>query len=63
MAIKYCGNDIIHEYKGYEIKKVVKYYFQGYERYYVFDGMHFERLKDAKRYIDLRGNNNERLSN
>ena len=55
MAIKYCGNEISHEYKGCEIKKVVKYYLQGCETYYVFDEIHFERLKDAKRYIDLMG--------
>lgn len=52
MAIRYYGNEIIHEYKGCEIKKVTKYYAQGTETFYSFDGKIFERLKDAKKYID-----------
>ena len=44
--------DIIHEYKGCKIEKVINYYFQGSEIFYRCDGLHFERLKDAKEYID-----------
>ena len=52
MAIHYCGNEIIHEYKGCEIRKVTKYYAQGVETFYLFDGKKFNRLKDAKDYIN-----------
>lgn len=52
MAIKYYGNEIVHEYKGCEIKKVVKHYSQGNEVFYLFDDKVFDRLKDAKHYID-----------
>lgn len=52
MAIRYYGSEIIHEYKGCEIKKVTKYYAQGTETFYLFDGKIFERLKDVKKYID-----------
>ena len=52
MAIRYYGDEIIHEYKGCEIRKVVKYYAQGSEAHYTFDGKIFQRLKDARHYID-----------
>ena len=52
MAIRYYGDEIIHEYKGCEIRKETKYYAQGNETYYTFDGKIFQRLKDAKHYID-----------
>lgn len=52
--IKYVGNDIIHIYKGYEIKKVEKYYSQGREVYYttISSSEPFYTLRDAKKYID-----------
>ena len=56
MAIKYCGNEIIHEYKGRQIKRVVRHYFGSKETHYVFDGKIFLRLKDAKHYIDTKEN-------
>lgn len=45
----------IRNYNGYEIEKKEKYYFQGSEKFYVIRGVYgsFDRLKDAKRYIDL----------
>ncbi len=52
MDILHYGNEIIHEYKGCEIKKVTKYYSQEHEIFYLFDGKVFGCLKDAKRYID-----------
>lgn len=52
MAIRYEGSQIIHEYKGSEIKKVVKYYSQGNETFYTVENKIFDRLKDAKHYID-----------
>lgn len=45
---------IIHKYRDYKIEKVENYYFQGKEVYYRCDGIHFERLKDAKKYIDIK---------
>jgi hypothetical protein len=47
--------ETIHDYKGYEIEKKEKYYFQGSEKWYIIRGVYgsFDRLKDAKRYIDL----------
>lgn len=44
--------ELTHEYKGYKIDKMFYYYWQGSETYYVVDGKRFERLKDAKSYID-----------
>lgn len=55
MAVKYSlDNQIIHTYKGVEIKKVVKYYSQGNETFYRIESTNevFFRLKDAKQYID-----------
>lgn len=54
MAIRYEGTCIIHEYKGYDIKKTVKRYSQGDETFYRIDGVNetFWRLRDAKEYID-----------
>lgn len=57
MAIRYNGTQITHEYKGVDIEKVTKYYSQGIETYYRIKGVDqkFWRLKDAKQYIDQRG--------
>lgn len=52
MAIKYIGRDIIHEYKGVSIEKVERYYSQGTERYYRVGDKMFEKLREAKQYID-----------
>jgi hypothetical protein len=54
MAIRYFGNQIIHEYKGIEIEKVVKHYSQGDETFYRVENTNkiFYKLKDAKHYID-----------
>lgn len=55
MSIRYNGNEIIHDYKGIEIQKVVKYYSQGDEIFYRVENVEdrvFLRLKDAKHYID-----------
>lgn len=52
MAVRYVGTDIIHEYKGFLIKKVEKYYSQGTERYYLVNGKVFPTLKEAKKHID-----------
>lgn len=52
MAVRYDGRNIIHEYKGFLIEKVEKYYSQGTERFYRVDGKCFEKLKEAKQYID-----------
>ena len=54
MSIRYYGDQIIHEYKGIEIEKVVKYYSQGIETYYTVENTDkiFFKLKDAKHYID-----------
>ena len=41
MAVIYSGTDIVHEYKGFYIEKVEKYYSQGTERFYRFDGKVF----------------------
>lgn len=47
-------DDIIHIYKGYKIKKVIKHYASGNETFYLIDGINdiFTRLKDAKAFID-----------
>lgn len=47
-------DEIIHIYKGYKIKKIVKHYAQGNETFYLIDGINdiFPRLKDAKAFID-----------
>ena len=54
MAIRHYGDQIIHEYKGIEIEKVVKYYSQGNETFYRVENTDkiFFRLKEAKQYID-----------
>lgn len=67
MGIKYnAGNQIVHIYKGFEITKISHYYSQGTETFYKITKKpdyltetekmtiitSFERLKDAKQYID-----------
>lgn len=47
-------DDIIHIYKGYKIKKVIKHYASGNETFYLINGINdiFFHLKDAKAFID-----------
>lgn len=52
MLIENCGR-FFHIYKGVEIEKVKKYYSQGDEVYYRIGNEHFDKLKDAKHYIDI----------
>lgn len=55
--------DIVHKYKGFEIKKIERYYFQGTEICYVIKGISeevFYKLKDAKSYIDRLGGGNDK---
>lgn len=50
--------NIVHNYKGFEIKKIERYYFQGTVICYVIKGISeevFYKLKDAKAYIDKLG--------
>ena len=57
--IRYLSNDVFHLYKGYEIKKVEKHYSCGDETFYVIvgeEGTNYDKLKDAKKEIDRRGN-------
>jgi hypothetical protein len=50
----YHANELIHEYKDYAIRRVIKHYAQGNEVFYVIIGFDiiFWTLKEAKAYID-----------
>lgn len=52
MLVEHFGS-FYHIYKGVEIEKVEKHYAQGNERYYRIGNEIFDRLKDAKHYIDV----------
>lgn len=54
--MNYIGNDLYHNYKGYRIKKVEKYYSQGNEFYYLIERESeiYDKLRDAKREINRR---------
>lgn len=59
--------EVIHKYKGFEIEKKEKYYSQGTETWYVVKGVinsrHFDRLKDAKQFIDWHIDRKEKEAN